>query len=177
MVLEQGSLNYEGDPALMGCVKDFKTLPNIHNVCFCKGFSRVKISYLGGYWVLLEFESLQSCENFQTRNDIIYCFSSLQQWNAQFEIPDRVFLIDVEGTSLQAWLHATFNRIVNKWGELVYMDDSNASNKYSMRLCVKTRVHHVIIESFKVILEGKVSVVRAKEVTRWVPNSGEDDIA
>ncbi|GKD41082.1 RNA-directed DNA polymerase, eukaryota [Tanacetum coccineum] len=41
-----------------------------------------------------------------------------------------------------------------------------------MHLCVKTRVHHLISESFKVILEGKVSVVRAKEVTRW---EGEND--
>nr|GEV27092.1 retrotransposon Gag domain, retroviral aspartyl protease [Tanacetum cinerariifolium] len=30
-VLERGTLNYGGDRALVGCVKDFKTLPNIHN--------------------------------------------------------------------------------------------------------------------------------------------------
>ncbi|GKA84830.1 RNA-directed DNA polymerase, eukaryota, partial [Tanacetum coccineum] len=35
----------------------------------------------------------------------------------------------------------------------------------------------VIAKSFKVILEGKVSVVRVKEVTRWVPEFREDDIA
>nr|GEY00725.1 RNA-directed DNA polymerase, eukaryota, reverse transcriptase zinc-binding domain protein [Tanacetum cinerariifolium] len=87
MVLERGSLNYRGDPVIVGCVKDFKTLLNIHNVCF-----------------------------------------------------DRVIWIDVEGMPLQAWSHATFNRITSKWGKLVYMDDTNASNKYIMRLCVKTRV-------------------------------------
>ncbi|GKA51445.1 RNA-directed DNA polymerase, eukaryota, reverse transcriptase zinc-binding domain protein, partial [Tanacetum coccineum] len=79
-------------------------------------------------------------------------------------------------TPLQAWSHATFNRIASKWGELVYMDESNASNKYSMRLCVKTRVHHLIAKSFKVILEGKVSVVCVKEVIGWVLDFGEDDI-
>ncbi|GJS99368.1 hypothetical protein Tco_0820538 [Tanacetum coccineum] len=138
MVLERGSLNYGGDPVLVGYVTDFKTLPNIHNVCLSEGFSG---------------------------------------WNAQTEIPDRVVRIDVEGTSLQAWSHATFNRIASKWGELAYMDESNASNKYSMRICVKTRVHHLVVECFKVILEGKVLVVRAKEVTRWVPDFEEDDIA
>ncbi|GKA93063.1 hypothetical protein Tco_0815049 [Tanacetum coccineum] len=46
-----------------------------------------------------------------------------------------------------------------------------------MRLCVKTRVHHLIVESFKVILEGKVSVFCAKEVTGWVPDIGDDDTA
>ncbi|GJS44121.1 hypothetical protein Tco_0569164 [Tanacetum coccineum] len=147
MVRERGSLNYEGDPVLVGCAKDFKTLSNIHNICFSEGFTLP----LGS--------------------------QAFNQWNAQFEIPGRVVWIDVEGTSLQAWSLANFNRIASKCGELVNMDVSNASNKYNMRLCVKTRVHHLIAESFKVILEGKVSVVRAKEVTRWVPNSGEDDIA
>ncbi|GJY94314.1 RNA-directed DNA polymerase, eukaryota [Tanacetum coccineum] len=32
MVLEPGNLNYEGNQVLVGCVKDFKTLPNMHNV-------------------------------------------------------------------------------------------------------------------------------------------------
>ncbi|GJR86610.1 RNA-directed DNA polymerase, eukaryota, reverse transcriptase zinc-binding domain protein [Tanacetum coccineum] len=176
-VHEWGSLNYGVDHVLVVCVKDFKTLPNIHKVCLSEGFSGVKISYLGGYWVLLEFESLKSCEKFQTHNGINSWFSSVKQWNAQFEIPDIVVWIDVEGTTLQAWSHATFNRIASKWGELVYMDEPNASNKYSMCLCVKTRVHHLIVESFKVILEGKVSVVRAKEVTGWVPDFEEGDIA
>ncbi|GJY78913.1 RNA-directed DNA polymerase, eukaryota [Tanacetum coccineum] len=117
----------------------------------------VNISYLGGYWVLLEFKSLQTCEKFQTHNDINSWFSSLKHWNAQFEIPDRVVWIDVEGTPLQTWSHATFNKIASKWGEIVYIDDSNASNKYSMSLCVKTRVHHLIFESFKAILEGNIS--------------------
>nr|GEV83435.1 RNA-directed DNA polymerase, eukaryota [Tanacetum cinerariifolium] len=72
------------------------------------------------------------------------------------------------GTPLQAWSRVTFNRIVSKWGELVYMDESNASNKYSMRLCVKTMVHRLITKSFKVILKGKVLLVRAKEVTSIV---------
>ncbi|GJU53677.1 RNA-directed DNA polymerase, eukaryota, reverse transcriptase zinc-binding domain protein [Tanacetum coccineum] len=140
MVLESGSLNYRGDHVIVGCVKDFETLPNIHNVCFREGFNGIQISDLGGYWVLLEFESFQSCEKFQKHNGINSWFSSLKQWNAQFEIPNRFVWIDVEGTPLKAWPHATFNRIASKWGELIYMDESNASDKYNMRLCVKTMV-------------------------------------
>ncbi|GJU00091.1 hypothetical protein Tco_1110429 [Tanacetum coccineum] len=40
LILEWGSLNYGGDHVLVGCVKDFKTLPNIHNVCLSEGFSK-----------------------------------------------------------------------------------------------------------------------------------------
>nr|GEV09756.1 RNA-directed DNA polymerase, eukaryota, reverse transcriptase zinc-binding domain protein [Tanacetum cinerariifolium] len=135
MVLERGTLNYEGNPVLVGCVKEFKTIPNIHHICSSKGFNGIKTSYLGGFWT------------------------------SNFEVKDRVVWIDVEGTPLRAWSHATFQKIASKWGELVHMDLSNVSNKYSMRRCVKTCVQHLIAESFKVVLDGKVSIVRAKEVT------------
>ncbi|GKD15930.1 hypothetical protein Tco_1205088, partial [Tanacetum coccineum] len=88
LILKRGSLNYRGDHVLVGCVKDFKTLPNIHNVCFSEGFTLP----LGS--------------------------QAFNQWNAQFEIPGRVVWIDVEGTSLQAWSLANFNRIASKCGEL-----------------------------------------------------------
>ncbi|GJV49452.1 RNA-directed DNA polymerase, eukaryota [Tanacetum coccineum] len=173
MVLESGSLNFKGDPVLVGCVKDFKTIPNIQNVCSSEGFKGIKTSYLGGFWVLFEFDYFKSCEKFQSHYGINLWFLCLQQWDTNFVISDRVVWIDVEGTPLHAWSLPTFNKIASKWGELVYMDDSNVTNKYSMRLCVKTKIQHLIAESFKVILRGKVYVVRAKEVTGWVPDFGE----
>nr|GEW00533.1 putative reverse transcriptase domain-containing protein [Tanacetum cinerariifolium] len=78
------------------------------------------------------------------------------------------------GTPLHAWLQTTFNKIASKWGDLVYMEDSSF-NKYSMRICVKTKFQHLITESFKVILKGKVYVVRDKEVTGRVLDFGMDD--
>ncbi|GKB10553.1 RNA-directed DNA polymerase, eukaryota, reverse transcriptase zinc-binding domain protein [Tanacetum coccineum] len=145
IVLEQGTLNFEGDPVLVGCVKDFKTLPNLHNFCYSEGFSGFKISYLGSFKVLLEFDSLQSCKKFRTHKAINSWFSSLTHWTPHFEVHDRDVWIDVE------------------------------ANKYSMRLCVKTKFRHLIAKSFKVILKGKVYVVRAKEVTGWVPEFGEEN--
>ncbi|GKB10317.1 RNA-directed DNA polymerase, eukaryota [Tanacetum coccineum] len=156
MVLERGTLNYEGDPVLVGCVKKFKTIPNIHHICSSEGFNGIKTCCLGGFWVLFEFDSFQSCKKFHTHAGIKSWFSSLKQWTSNFEIKDRVVWIDVEGTPLRAWSHATFQKIASKWGELVHMDLSNVLNKYSMRLCVKTYVQHLIVESFKVVLEGKV---------------------
>nr|GEZ76799.1 RNA-directed DNA polymerase, eukaryota [Tanacetum cinerariifolium] len=48
------------------------------------------------------------------------------------------------------------------------MDDSNSANKYSLCICVKTTFFHLISESLKVIIKGKVYMVRAKEVIGWV---------
>nr|GEZ65113.1 RNA-directed DNA polymerase, eukaryota [Tanacetum cinerariifolium] len=145
-----------------------------HKKALREGFKGIKSSNLGGFWVLFEFDSFQSCEKFQPHDGINLWFSCLQQWDINFVISNRFVWIDVEGTPLQAWSLPTFNKIASKWGELVYMDDSNVTNKYSMRLCVKTKIQHLITESFKVILGGKVSVVRAKEVIGWVPDFGEN---
>nr|GEX27543.1 reverse transcriptase [Tanacetum cinerariifolium] len=143
MVLKPGNLNYDGNQVLVRCVKDYKTLPNMHNVCSTEGFSGIKITYLGG------------------------------QWTPQFEVLDRVVWIDVEGMPLSAWSQSNFNKIASKWGELVYLD-SNVSNKYNMRLCIKSRVRQLISEYFKVILKGNVAIIRAKEVTGWVPDFDEN---
>nr|GEU50733.1 RNA-directed DNA polymerase, eukaryota, reverse transcriptase zinc-binding domain protein [Tanacetum cinerariifolium] len=78
--------------------------------------------------------------------------------------------IDIEGIPFRAWSKANFEKIARKWGELVHLDNPNDLNKYSMRICVKIKVHHVIVESFKVIVKGKIFIIRAKEVTGWAPD-------
>nr|GEX53544.1 RNA-directed DNA polymerase, eukaryota [Tanacetum cinerariifolium] len=79
------------------------------------------------------------------------------------------------GIPLRASSKTTFNKIARKYGEHVFMDDSNSANKYSLRICVKTTFFHLIAESLKVIIKGKVYMVRAKEVTGWVSDFGEEN--
>nr|GFB88839.1 RNA-directed DNA polymerase, eukaryota, reverse transcriptase zinc-binding domain protein [Tanacetum cinerariifolium] len=126
-------------------------------------------------WVMKEFDSFQSCDKFRTYESINSWFSSLSPWTPHFEVQDKIVWIDAEGIPLRAWSKTTFNKIARKWGELVFMDDSNSANKYSLRICVKTIFFHLIVESLKVIIKGKVYVVRAKEVTGWVPDIGEEN--
>nr|GEU79889.1 hypothetical protein [Tanacetum cinerariifolium] len=171
IVLEEGMLNFEGEPVLVGCVKDFISLSNLQNVFYYEGFNEIKITYLGSFWVMMEFDSFQSCDKFRTHESINSWFSSLSPWTPHFEVQDRIVWIDVEGIPLRAWSKTTFNKIARKWGELVYMDDSNSANKYILRICVKAAFFHLIAESLKVIIKGKVYVVRAKEVTDNIAES------
>nr|GEW92491.1 RNA-directed DNA polymerase, eukaryota, reverse transcriptase zinc-binding domain protein [Tanacetum cinerariifolium] len=121
---------------------------------------------------MMKFDSFQSCDKFRTHESINSWFSSLSPWTPHFEVQDRIVWIDVEGIPLRAWSKTTFNKIARKWRELVFMDDFNSANKYSLRICVKTIFFHLIAESLKVIIKGKVYVVRAKEVTVWVLDFG-----
>ncbi|GJW37521.1 hypothetical protein Tco_0060441 [Tanacetum coccineum] len=44
--------------SLMGKIKDINALRNLYNILDNEGFTSVKLSYLGGYWVLLDMESI-----------------------------------------------------------------------------------------------------------------------
>nr|GEV98145.1 putative RNA-directed DNA polymerase, eukaryota, reverse transcriptase zinc-binding domain protein [Tanacetum cinerariifolium] len=170
MVLERGVLNFDGDSVLMGCFKEFQSLPNIHIACLNEGFQGLKFSYLGGFWILIEFDSSQSCMRFKSHEGINSWFSTLTKWDPNFETNDRVMWIDIEGIPLRAWSQPNFEKIARKWGELIHLDNSNVPNKSSMRVYVKTKIQHIIVESFKVVLEGKIIIIRAKEVTGWAPD-------
>nr|GEV35789.1 RNA-directed DNA polymerase, eukaryota [Tanacetum cinerariifolium] len=167
-------LNFEGEPVPVGCVKDFKSLFNLQNVFYCEGFNEIKIIYLGSFLVMMEFDSFQSCDKFHTHESINSWFSSLSPWTPHFEVQDRIVWIDVEGIPLRAWSKTTFNKIARKWGELIFMDDSNSANKYSLRICVKTTFCHLIAESLKAIIKGTVYVVESEE-GEILPESVQND--
>nr|GEX33925.1 hypothetical protein [Tanacetum cinerariifolium] len=166
--LEPLHVSYENNQVLVGCVKDFKTISNLRIACTTEGFSGIKFTYLGGFWILLEFDSIQSCSKFLSHVGINSWFSSLRNWSPSFEVTDRVVWIDVEGLPISAWSHSNLEFFLNKWGDLVYLD-SDDSNKYSSRLCVRTKANHIILEPVNVAIKGKIITIRAKEVTGWVP--------
>nr|GEW28842.1 RNA-directed DNA polymerase, eukaryota [Tanacetum cinerariifolium] len=69
----------------------------------------------------------------------------------------------------------TFNRIASKWGKLKEVDDYDDTNFHSKILCILTTVYQNILESFKIILRGKVYWMRAKEVPGWTPKFTEEE--
>ncbi|GJT21440.1 RNA-directed DNA polymerase, eukaryota, reverse transcriptase zinc-binding domain protein [Tanacetum coccineum] len=48
--------------SLMGKIKDINAFSNLYNILANEGFEKVKLSYLGGHWVLLQMDSLTSKE-------------------------------------------------------------------------------------------------------------------
>nr|GEZ20323.1 RNA-directed DNA polymerase, eukaryota, reverse transcriptase zinc-binding domain protein [Tanacetum cinerariifolium] len=77
--------------------------------------------------------------------------------------------ISIEGLPLKVGPFNTFVKLASKWGELVEwknIEDNNFSRK---QLYVKTKLNEIICERFKVIIQGNVHWVRAKEMERWDP--------
>nr|GEZ25909.1 RNA-directed DNA polymerase, eukaryota, reverse transcriptase zinc-binding domain protein [Tanacetum cinerariifolium] len=92
-------------------------------------------------WVLIELESFTASQKSIKHAGVGSWFSSLQPASSSF--------------------------VASKWGELVEwknIEDNNFSRKL---LRVKTKLNEIICERFKVIIQGNVHWVRAKEMEGW----------
>ncbi|GJR60157.1 RNA-directed DNA polymerase, eukaryota, reverse transcriptase zinc-binding domain protein [Tanacetum coccineum] len=153
IVLDETCVNQQDySTSLMGKVKEFSSLTNLKVVLANKGFDNIKLKYMGGFWVMIEFQTEASKEKFKAKVGIGSWFSQLEQASNLFHIYERVTWVDIEGIPLK--------------------DDGYFNSK---RLCIKTKLVENIFESFKIITQGKVLWVRAKDVFGWIPDFVEDD--
>nr|GEV24117.1 RNA-directed DNA polymerase, eukaryota, reverse transcriptase zinc-binding domain protein [Tanacetum cinerariifolium] len=58
---------------------------------------------------------------------------------------------------------------------MLYLDEQEEGYLHSKRVCVKTKLVDIIYESFKIIFQGKIYWIRAKEVTGWIPDFEEEN--
>ncbi|GJZ35233.1 RNA-directed DNA polymerase, eukaryota [Tanacetum coccineum] len=155
---------------VMGKVKDFTSIPNLPTILSDEGFDDVKLSYLGGLWVLCEFDSVGTRMSMMTHTGVKSWFQILQDVSQEFVSEERIVWVDIEGVPLYAWSRDTFSRIGKKWGEALNIEDVLDSSFGRKRLCIITKSPTSILETFKIIVRGKVFLVRAKELFTWNPN-------
>ncbi|GJW94068.1 RNA-directed DNA polymerase, eukaryota [Tanacetum coccineum] len=154
---------------VFGKVKDFNSINNLKLILAKEGFEEVKLSYLGGLWVMIELHNVETQKNLLTHSGVKSWFHELVVAYADFFSRERIVWVDVEGIPLNAWSSNTFSRIGNKWGEVMDIEESTGSLFSRKRLCIKTCLPINILESFKVIFKGKIFMVRAKELFTWSP--------
>ncbi|GJY01398.1 RNA-directed DNA polymerase, eukaryota [Tanacetum coccineum] len=154
---------------VMGMVKDLSSILIIQSILHQEGFSEVSVSYLGGLWVLLELNTLETREKLLQHVGAKSWFHVLQSATHDFVSKERIVWVDIEGIPLHVWSRETFLKIGRKWGETMDIEESSISSFARKRLCIKTSMADNILESFKVIFKGKLYTVRAKELFAWTP--------
>ncbi|GKC50317.1 RNA-directed DNA polymerase, eukaryota, nucleotide-binding alpha-beta plait domain protein [Tanacetum coccineum] len=100
----------------------------------------------GGLWVVIELESAKTKLNLMNHVGVAS-----------------------EGVPLHAWSRSTFFKIGSKWGDVLELEDDHDDLFARKRLCIKTKHEENILESFKIIVKGKVFCVCAKELFVWNP--------
>nr|GEX90644.1 hypothetical protein [Tanacetum cinerariifolium] len=161
--------------ALLGCYKDFRAIPNAFLMCRNEGFSNVSFKYLGGLWVLFEFSSSDARDKFLMHEAINEWFSILKPWCDDFVLDERLVWLEIEGVPLRAWEHTVFFKICNKWGEIIFSDDSDNCNRLSKRVCIKSACHSLIFSALLVTFNKVTYSIRIRELCSWTPTFvGED---
>ncbi|GKB10604.1 ribonuclease H-like domain-containing protein [Tanacetum coccineum] len=61
--------------------KDFQSIANLRIMCRSKGFLGVETKYLGGLWVLFEFNDMDTRDSFLKHEGVLSWFSVLKPWH------------------------------------------------------------------------------------------------
>ncbi|GKC85910.1 reverse transcriptase domain, reverse transcriptase zinc-binding domain protein [Tanacetum coccineum] len=93
------------------------------------GFMEVFIKYLGGLWVLFEFSKVETRNKFLKHKGISTWFSLLKPWYDDFLVEESLVWLEIEGVPIHAWNNDTFTSIRRKWGDVLFYDDSDSSNR------------------------------------------------
>ncbi|KAL4587954.1 hypothetical protein LXL04_000831 [Taraxacum kok-saghyz] len=169
LVLDDSCLNLNDQSfTLVGKVKEFGSILKLAHVLSNEGFPDVVIRYMGGCWVSLEFQNAKVNDKFKAHKGVSSWFSVILPWS-------ETFVVDNRGLPSVAWTSIAFQKIANRWGDLLYAEDPNDTNLYRKRLCIKTQATGIIMETFKVIVQGKVFILRAREVIGWNPEFVEEE--
>ncbi|PWA95475.1 hypothetical protein CTI12_AA008630 [Artemisia annua] len=155
--------------ALLGCYKDFRAIANTRSMCRNEGFLDVDFKYLGCLWVLFDFGSSDARDKFLNHKGVSTWFTILKPWHDDFVVEERLIWLEVEGVPIRAWDNQVFNQICNKWGEVLFIDDSDVSNRLSKRLCIKSTHANLIFVSILVTLNNVTYTIRVRELCSWTP--------
>nr|GEX01626.1 RNA-directed DNA polymerase, eukaryota, reverse transcriptase zinc-binding domain protein [Tanacetum cinerariifolium] len=153
---------------VMGDVKQFMSIQKLPTILSKEGFPNVKLTYLGGLWVMMEFSSLITKEKFLHHVGVASWFNTLSNPQPDFVSKERIVWVDIEGVPLHLWSLATFSKIGSKWGEMLELEESKDDLFARKRLCIKTKQEDNILEKFKILIRWKAYTIQAKELFTWV---------
>ncbi|GKC68758.1 reverse transcriptase domain, reverse transcriptase zinc-binding domain protein, partial [Tanacetum coccineum] len=156
--------------ALLSSYKDFCSIVNTRTLCSNEGFLEVDFKYLGGLWVLFDFSSLDARDKFLNHKGVKTWFSTLKPWHDDFIVDERLIWLEIEGVPIRAWNNDTFHQICKQWGEVLFVDDKDDSNRLTKRLCIKSSHGSLVFASLLVTLKNISYSIRVRELCSWTPN-------
>ncbi|KAJ9557832.1 hypothetical protein OSB04_012446 [Centaurea solstitialis] len=121
-----------------------------------EGWSDVRVSYIGGLSVQLDFTSGKAAADFLSSASAVWkdWFSSLMRWSVDCHPNKRLALLDIHGIPLHAWNEESLHKIGKLWGEVVSSDLEGARgiNKSVAQVYVLTERIDWIIDSAAVLI-------------------------
>lgn len=151
---------------LIGELFTIDTIPNLHSICEDNGLPNTRITYVGGFHVLIELEGNTSFETVLNKTSFTSCFKTLKPWDDKFHLKNRLAWISIEGLPPQAWHEAAFSCIAGDLGEIVVPEKCNPScnNLVAGKVCIRTKCMDVILHTLPVIIDNMHICIRIREL-------------
>ncbi|GJU71995.1 RNA-directed DNA polymerase, eukaryota [Tanacetum coccineum] len=96
---------------VMGRVKQLNSIPNLWTILTKESFPKVKLTYLGGMWVMIELDNEVTKQKMLQHIGVKSWFQVLQAAKQDFVSDERVIWVDIEGVPLNVWTRETFLKI------------------------------------------------------------------
>ncbi|GKD98469.1 hypothetical protein Tco_1382366 [Tanacetum coccineum] len=96
-------------------------------------------------------------------------FSELCIADPSFVSEDRLVWISTEGLPFNTWNNNAYVKIISQWGTLSEVDTTLDSSSSAKKICVVTKVHTIINQRIKIIVNGKIYWICVKELEAWAP--------
>nr|GEV39923.1 RNA-directed DNA polymerase, eukaryota [Tanacetum cinerariifolium] len=151
-------------------VRDVHLILNINNVLRKEGFYDFQSKYIGGMWLWIEFDSIESCKKLQSNKEMSWYFTQMKHVTQSFKVDERVAWIEIGGLPLNVWTSKAYKKIACNWGEPLFVDEDPQDNVAMGRVCIRMKIQGQIIETWKLVIHGQSHNVRVKEFAGWVPD-------
>nr|GEV44233.1 RNA-directed DNA polymerase, eukaryota [Tanacetum cinerariifolium] len=113
---------------VLGEVKDFSSINNLHSLLSKEGFQHMRLVYVGGFWVMIELPSSETKSRFLKHVGVAFWFRQLQVAQPDFVSRERIIWIDIEGVPFLAWSRPNFSKIGSRWGEMLELEENEDDN-------------------------------------------------
>ncbi|PWA47674.1 endonuclease/exonuclease/phosphatase family protein [Artemisia annua] len=153
---------------VLGEVNNATIIPQLYRLCYSEGFEDVKIQYVGGMWVWIEFISEDKRSSFIKNIGVGTYFKQLIPPSDTFEVKERAVWLEVQGLPLRAWSVNAHKKVASFYGTVMFSDDEEYRS--CGRICVCSMIMENIDEKMLVMVEGKEYTIHIREVENWWPD-------
>ncbi|KAI3728416.1 hypothetical protein L6452_17052 [Arctium lappa] len=148
------------EKVLIGELKSFSSLSLLGSFNIFEGWSGIKIHYLGGLAVQLEFDTAKDAMVFLSDAESSWkmWFSSMSRWNKDVAINSRLAMLVIQGLPIHVWCSKVFSEIGRMWGEVVLTEEysNNGISKVYGRVGIITKKMEWIKEIIRIKVDGKI---------------------
>nr|GEV66330.1 hypothetical protein [Tanacetum cinerariifolium] len=108
-----------------GRTKDVNSIPNLRTILTNEGFMDVKLSYLGGLWVMIELNSEETKMKLLQHIGVNSWFEELKPASQEFVCNKRIVWVDIEGIPLHLCLYGNNNLGNSQQGNVNQVEESD----------------------------------------------------